>query len=172
MVVAKGTKEFERPSTGSQVGICINIFDLGLQKTTFKGEDTGLKHQVVIRWELAQKMTEGNYAGQRFLITKKYTVSLHEKATLRKDLESWLGIAFTDSQILEGFDLDTLLGKSCLLGVAKTETGNVKVSTLMALPQGVAPIAQENDASSIPKWVQEAADTQYKTPDKFEDVPF
>jgi hypothetical protein len=55
-------------------------------------------------------------------ISKNYTVSLAEKATLRKDLVSWRGKEFT-SEELRGFDLKNILGAWAMLSVA-TSIGN------------------------------------------------
>jgi hypothetical protein len=35
--------------------------------------------------------------GKAFSIHKKYTLSSHKKATLRKELEAWRGVPFSDT---------------------------------------------------------------------------
>jgi hypothetical protein len=50
------------------------------------------------------------------MVTNRYTLSLNEKATLRKHLEAWRGKLFTPAE-LEGFDLENLLGANCQLQV-------------------------------------------------------
>jgi hypothetical protein len=49
-------------------------------------------------------------------IGSKFTLSLHEKASLRKILQSWRGKAFTPEE-LKKFDVTTILGKPCLITV-------------------------------------------------------
>src|SRR3990167_3685661 len=60
------------------------------------------QHQVVLAFEVAETADEGPFAGNRMTISKFYTLSLSEKANLRKDLEGWRGKSFTESE-LEGF---------------------------------------------------------------------
>ena len=45
--------------------------------------------------------------GRRFDVARVYTLCLHERAALRKDLESWRGRKFTEQE-LDGFDLEKL----------------------------------------------------------------
>jgi hypothetical protein len=62
---------------------------------------------------------------------------LHEKASLRRDLESWRGRAFTDKE-LEGFDLENLLLKGCLINVIHEQRGGAtfaNVAGVMRLPK-------------------------------------
>ena len=54
--------------------------------------------------------------GKPFLISRRYSLSLHEKSSLRRDLESWRGRAFTQEE-LRGFDLEVLIGVGCLVSV-------------------------------------------------------
>ena len=54
--------------------------------------------------------------GRRFDVARVYTLSLHERAALRKDLESWRGRKFTEME-LDGFDLEKLLGVNAQVAV-------------------------------------------------------
>ena len=86
-----GNTSFEQPPTGSHVGRCISIIDLGTQRTTYEGE-AQIKHQVILRWELSNELMEsGEHVGKPFTVSRFYTASLHEKSGLRKDLASWRG---------------------------------------------------------------------------------
>ena len=59
------------------------------------------------------------------LIAKEYTVSLNEKANLRKDLESWRGKEIQPTE-LEGFDMTNLLGVQCTLQIMHNDNGYAK----------------------------------------------
>ena len=64
---------------------------------------------------------------------------MHEKAALRKDLESWRGKPFT-AQELEGFDLEALLSVGCFINVMhQTREGQTyaNVAAVMRLPKGM-----------------------------------
>ena len=89
-VVVKGDKDFEKPPLGMIQAVCVWFHDIGTQRGEYMGEPK-IRKQVIVTWELAEKMTTGEFAGQPFLMSKYYTQSLDEKATLRKDLENWRG---------------------------------------------------------------------------------
>ena len=54
-------------------------------------------------------------------ISKRYTLSLNEKAALRKDLAAWRGKDFTAEE-LKGFDIAKLLGAYCMLNVVHEQS--------------------------------------------------
>lgn len=144
MVTATETgSSFTPVPEGGYTATCIRVIDLGTQKTVFNGE-TKLQHKVLLAWEIPEVEAEDK-DGQVMpaLIFKSYTVSLHEKATLRQHLESWRGKKFTPDE-LKGFDLANLLGKSCLMQVVHNESNGsiyANIQALMALPKGMKPAA-------------------------------
>jgi hypothetical protein len=115
----KGNAEFEMTPEGSYVARCYKIIDMGTQTTTGQ---YGIKdqHKVMVSWELLDdpKMQDG----RPFSVSQFYTVSLHEKAKLRADLEAWRGKKFTAKE-LEGFDLGSVIGAYCMIQVVHDETG-------------------------------------------------
>lgn len=134
-------KEFELAPADTHIGTCYRIIDLGTQQTPFKDERTGAlkhQHQVRISWELNTPMSDG----RPFSITRRYTLSLHEKSTLCKDLEAWRGRPFTEEEVV-AFDLATILGTSCLIGVSHKSKENGKmyanISSILRLPKGMTP---------------------------------
>lgn len=88
--------------------VCVDVVDLGLVKSQY-----GEKHKVEIRWQLDLicKETERRYDVRRW-----FTLSLHEKASLRQTLETWRGRKFTPEE-LKGFDLERLIGVNCQVQV-------------------------------------------------------
>ena len=134
---------------GVYIGVCYGVVDLGTHTNpTFNVE----KHQVLITWELpdarADFEKDGEMVNQPRVISRRYTLSLSDKANLRKDLESWRGRKFTPDE-LEGFDLRAILGKPCQLQVVHETSKDgrmfANVATIMALPKGMsAPAKTEN----------------------------
>lgn len=138
-----GGTSFEQPSTGSHAARCISIIDLGTQRSTYEGE-VQIKHQLVVRWELSNElMTSGDFEGKPFTVSKFYTASIHEKAALRKDLAAWRGRDFTQEE-LKGFELQSILGKPCMLAVGLSEKGKAKVTSVMGIPKGMTVPPQVN----------------------------
>lgn len=155
--------KFPLPDAGTHQAVCCAVWDLGLQKTTFKGEEK-IQHKVVIAWEIAQTIDapESEYHGKPHMLSRKYTLSLGEKSNLRHDLESWRGKPFTAEEIAKGFDIEQLYGVNCLLGIAhETDKGDQtkvysNVTALLPLTKGtphLLPVRAQDEQP--PKWVIE-----------------
>lgn len=134
---------FELIPADQYAAVCYRVIDLGTQKTDYQGV-IGHKRQIMISWELDAKMEDG----RPFAISKWYTLSLSEKSSLRPDLESWRGKAFT-SEELEGFDISKLLKAPCLLQIVHktSKQGHIKaaVNSIMKLPKAMTAPAIVND---------------------------
>jgi hypothetical protein len=107
-IVKHERTNFTPASEGLHQAVCVDVIDLGIQKTQY-----GDKHQCRISWQVEETNPD---TGKRQVASKLYTVSLHEKASLRKDLETWRGRKFTEEE-LTGFDLDKLLGVNCQIQI-------------------------------------------------------
>lgn len=135
-VPSEGGK-FERCPEGNHVAVCFEVIDIGTVETTYLGE-TKKQRKIWIGWEISNETMED---GRPFVIGKRYTLSSFEKATLRKDLESWRGRKFKDEDFGPGglFDIKQVIGKGCLLNVVYTEKEGktyANIETVAALPKG------------------------------------
>ena len=167
---AGGGSSIPTAPSGTHVARCVRIIDLGLQEGKF-----GVKHQVLVMWELPNAcIAEGDYAGEPYMLSIRYTLSLHEKANLRRDLDAWRGKPLSDAEVDAGFDLHVMVGEPCMLSVVhqprKSGEGVVAaIKGVMALPSGmVCPEAfnpllvfdQDNPdvdvLDQLPGWVKEA----------------
>jgi len=122
---------FELTPAGTFIATCYRFIDRGTQMTEFNGERK-TRREVMISWEIADEMMTD---GRPFSATKTYTWSMHEKAALRRDLESWRGKAFTDDDF-EGdhaFNTKNLLGKSCMLTITHTTKGDKTYSNIASV---------------------------------------
>lgn len=138
-----GGGTFEQAPVGAHVARCIKLIDIGTHHGEYEGV-ANVRHQIIIGWELpGETIQTGDYAGQPFVVSEFYTLSLHEKGKLRPMLESWRGKPFTDDE-LRGFDLQNLLGKPCMVQVGRNKKERAKVQAVMSLPKGMAAPAQVN----------------------------
>jgi hypothetical protein len=129
---------YEQASPGSYSAICIKVIDLGTQIQEWEGTKKHMR-KVMIVWEIDETMKDGKpFGAARF-----YTASLGDKAKLRADLEGWRGRSFTQEE-LDGFLLQNLLGKPCMLTLVKNEKGKVVVKGVSPLPKGMLPKPQVN----------------------------
>lgn len=129
---------FKRVPAGAYIGRCYSLIDLGTQLTSGQyGEK--LQHKIQIGWELFGEDENGNpltidVDGKEMPMTikKSYTVSLHEKAGLRKDLAAWRGRDFTDEEA-KAFDVSKLLGAYCMVNVTTSESNGKTYSNVAGL---------------------------------------
>ena len=128
---------------GVHQAVCVSVIDLGTQEEidNFNGGGTIHRHKVQVRWELAHElMPDGNYAGQPFTMSKRYTFSTHEKANFRKDLEAWRGKKFEAADFGPGgFNVTKLLGANCQLNIIHKVKADGKVRADIA---GIMPLAK------------------------------
>ena len=139
-LTVKDTEGFKSAPAGTHAARCIKVIDLGTQHSTWgQGEDAKeiVKKQILLTWELPLALIEeGDLKGQPYAVSKFYTASLNEKANLRKDLESWRGLAFSEQELL-GFNVEDLLGVPCLVSVIHNDKGKAKVTAVTSPPKGM-----------------------------------
>ncbi len=143
IVASKGASFVPCPA-GSHVSVCCDVVDLGIVKTQYK-DKVKAQHKIFIVWQTPEKNDEGKY----LTVRKRYTLSLHERSTLRKDLESWRGRAFTEEE-LNGWDVENVLGVPCMLSVVHAAVNGkvyANVAAIMKAPKGIS--APEIDPSYV-----------------------
>ena len=122
---------------GTHLGLCYRVIDLGTQVSNFDGE-TKTAHKIMLSWEIPEEKMED---GRPFMISKTFTWSMHEKATLRKWLEAWRALAFSERDFGPGgFDIKNVLGKACTLSIVHTQKNDkiyANVSSLGKVMKGV-----------------------------------
>jgi hypothetical protein len=112
---------------------CYRLIDLGTQPKSYQGQAKGEARKIMASWEILgdERMPDG----KPFTISKSWFLSMHEKATLRKDLESWRGRPFSLEEE-SSFDVSKLLGAYCMVNCTQSET-NGKTYTNVA---GLTPL--------------------------------
>jgi len=168
-----GGGDFKPIDAGSHMAICTQIVDIGLQK----GSDMYPKPQpkIVIRFEVPSERVEFDGKDSPAVISKQFTASMAEKATLRKFLESWRGKKFTDDEAAD-FDVAKLLGVNVMLSVihkVKGEKTRAEIVALSAPPKGMPPVKAEGEVfiydgehlsnyDKLSKYLKESVDNQIK----------
>ena len=136
-----GGGNFKRVPPGAYIAKCFSLIDLGTQLTSGQyGEK--MQHKIRLGWEIFGEDEAGvpltiDIDGKEMpmTISKTYTVSLHEKASLRKELQAWRGREFTEQEAA-GFDISKLLGAYCMVNVTTSETNGKTYSNVA----GVTPL--------------------------------
>lgn len=138
-----GEGNFKKVPPGVYVARCFSLVDMGTQITDGQ---YGAKeqHKIRIAFEIFGEDDAGNALtidvdGKEMPLTisKTYTLSLHEKSGLRKDLAAWRGRDFTDEEA-KAFDVSKLVNAYCMLNITTSEN-NGKTYTNIA---GITPLPQ------------------------------
>ena len=135
-----GGQKREPVSEGLHYAICVWVFDLG---THYSEKFDKAAHNVNITWEIPGERIQVDGEDKPRVISRKYTLSLHEKSALYKHLTGWRGKKFTDEE-LKGFELENLLGKPCQLQVIHNN-GYANVDSVVSAPKGMAKPEPETD---------------------------
>lgn len=176
MAADNGGKDFKKVPPGCHFAICNMVVDLGIQESSYKGESKS-QHKVYLRWEVPDERVtyekEGHEVEAPCSIGAMYTLSLSEKANLRKVLENWRGKPFTPEE-LTGFDITSVAGRCCQIMVQHQDSGGKTYANITGV-MGVSRDQKERaktaksevgvlvyslDApdtnwDSLPKWLQE-----------------
>lgn len=123
---------------GNHIARCYEMIQIGTvieQTGIYAGKES---HKVRLTWETPDEQHDFGKGLQPFSVSKELTLSMAEKANLRKMLEGWRGKAFTEDEA-KRFDVTKLLGKSCMLSVIhKTSKGGktyADISGIATLPK-------------------------------------
>jgi hypothetical protein len=152
---------------GTHPAVCYGLIDIGEQ---LNAKYNKLARKCIVMFEIpGETFTDADGREMPRTINITYTMSLHEKSALYRDLISWRGRPFTDEE-LAGFNLVNIVGAPCLLSIVHNErNGNTyaDINGVMKLPKGflATPPAREKiifdldeapleTIDSLPVWVQ------------------
>jgi hypothetical protein len=146
---SQGGSNYEPVPEGNYIARCYSMVHIGTVMDSFQGENK-LTNKVRVTWELPTetKVFKEGEPERPFTIGKEFTLSLNEKATLRKFLESWRGKAFTEDEA-KSFDITKLLDVACMLNVihkvSKTGKTYAEIASIAKMPKGVECPERVND---------------------------
>lgn len=154
---ANGGGSFAPAPEGSFRAVCVDGIYLGERLDQFPGRPA----KIVAKYAFVFQVDEINpETGKRYEISKELTVSMHEKATLRKFLSQWRGKAYTDEEA-KGFDLARVVG-ACGISTVTHQTsaaGRVygKLMSMTPLIRGMAKL-EPLDYERAPYWEERKAE--------------
>lgn len=135
-IIAKAgsDKEYVLCPTGVHPAVCVDVVNLGELWNT-----QGHKFQPKIEIIFQVTLDEESAVEEIPIVRKRFTLSLHKKATLRAFLESWRGRAFTDEEA-QGFDVRKLLAAPAFVNVVHNSVNDktyANIASVMPLPKGM-----------------------------------
>jgi hypothetical protein len=137
----EGGGNFKKVDAGNYAARCYSMIHIGSLEEEFQGVKK-LCNKVRITWELPTELAvfKEENGEQPFSVSKEFTLSMHEKATLRKFLESWRGKGFTEEEA-KRFDVSKLIGAPCMLNIIHKESKTGKtyadISSVSTMPKGL-----------------------------------
>lgn len=128
---------------GNYIARCYQMIEIGKVEEIIIGEKKTLR-KVRIGWELPDELRVFNpeKGEQPCVISQEFTLSMNEKANLRKMLASWRGKDFTEEEA-RCFDISKLLGVPCMLNIihkpSKADASKVyeQIGSVSPLPKSV-----------------------------------
>lgn len=131
---------FRRVPAGQWPARCVGVIDLGTQSTQFPGEEAKLQRQLMLQFEVYGEDEAGvaltsEHEGREVPLqinSRRLTMSMNEKANLRKTLHAWRGRDFTPEE-LKSFNVGKLAGAPCLLNVVHEERGGKTYANIFSI---------------------------------------
>ena len=131
--------DFKPVDAGTYVARCYSMVHIGTVEQEYMGEKKDM-NKVRITWELPTELYKTEEDEKPFSVSKEFTLSMHEKANLRKFLEGWRGKGFSEDEAKK-FDITKLLGVPCMISIIHktSKQGKVyaEITSASALPKGL-----------------------------------
>lgn len=168
-IIAKASSGVKREpiDAGMYVARCYQMLHIGSVEETIPGMAPKKMNKVRIGWELPTEMRvfKEENGEQPIVISKEYTLSMHEKAGLRQMLKGWRSKDFTDAEAA-AFDITKLLGVACMLNITHKPSKDgsqvyEQISGVTPLPKGMTCPPQINPSQelSYENWDNELFET-------------
>lgn len=159
---ANGGGSFTPVPPGNHLARCYRIIDLGTQRGEYKGQ-VKWQQKCMLQFEVHGVDEDGNPLvtpkGEPLSISKNYTVSLNDGATMRTDFESWRNRAFTPEE-RNAFHVGKVLGQWAMISVTKSIVGDKEYTNIA----GIATVPSMMKAN-IPKGINDLKTFDLDNPD-------
>lgn len=137
VIVVKEAERAKHPA-GQFVAQCVDVVDLGERVESFPGTPEKLVHKCALVFRTGEIHPDFN---EPFDISKEFSVSMGDKANLRKALEQWRGKPYTQDELSEGAPLHKLEGNWAILTV-EHRTSNAgrqyaNISAIVGVPKAM-----------------------------------
>ena len=175
-IIATSGGSFAKQLTpaGTYLARCYSMVHIGTLEDDFGGEKR-LVNKVRFTFELPTetRIFAPEKGEQPIVIDKEFTLSMHEKSTLRAFLTSWRGKGFTEDEARR-FDVTKLLGVPCMLSIihepSKKDPSKIyeRISSVSSVMKGVTcpdqinptfmiSLAEFDEAKfdSLPDWLRD-----------------
>lgn len=149
-----GSKTWAKASEGQHQCVLVDVIDLGMQQESYMGGPPKMVHKCALVWQIEEINPD---TSNPFEMSKEFTVSMGEKANLRKFLGVWRGKSYTDAEATEGAPLHKLYAINGLMGIehkqskSNPERTYANVLSVSPLPKAMQKI-QPNEYVRSDHW--------------------
>jgi len=151
----EGGNDRQLPPAGTHRAVLYKLINLGTLTTEYKGQKKK-QHKIRLFWELSDKMVEYEKDGEKikapFSVGGKFTFSLGDQSHLYPIVTGMIGQGLTEDERWN-FDIESLLGMSCLVSVVhdKTQDGIsfAKIASTSPLIEGMDAPTQVNPTTIL-----------------------
>lgn len=152
--------KFSPHPEGQFAARCVDVVDLGEKVEQYPGFPQRLSHKCLLIFRTGQTNAD---TGEIIDIAKEFTVSMGEKANLRKFLEDWRGKSYQAAQIEQGVPLHKLTGQPALITVEHKTSGKgrtyANVKGITPLPPQMAVAAPSAEGYTRAEYIEERKKT-------------
>lgn len=164
-IIAKASSGAKRDvlEAGMYLARAYQMLHIGNVEETIPGQAPKMMNKVRIGWELPTetRVFSEEKGEQPIVISKEFTLSMHEKSGLRQMLKGWRGKDFTDAEAQQ-FDITKLLGVPCMLNITHKPSKDgsqvyEQISGVTPVPKGMTcpPQVNPNQELSYDNWNEE-----------------
>lgn len=160
--------KFTPHTEGQFVALCVDMIDLGEKVEEYPGTPTKLSHKCALVFRTGDT---NEATGELIDIAAEFTVSMGEKANLRKFLESWRGKSYKIEEVALGVPLHKLVGNPALVTIEHktSQKGRTyaKIASVASVPKQMKDHVPTFDAYQRAEYWQEKKDTYAAEARKF-----
>jgi hypothetical protein len=124
---------------GQYAMVCVDVVNLGTNIEQFPGQDAKEVDKAALVFASGERQEDKTLT----VVTVEMTLSMNEKANMRKFLESWRGKSYTPEQAASGVPLHKVQGQTALVSVEHILT---KRGRKFAKVRSIAPLPKKMDA--------------------------
>jgi len=148
--------KFSPHPEGQYAARCVDVVDLGEKVEQYPGFPQRLSHKCLLIFRTGEVNPDTK---EIIDIAKEFTVSMGEKANLRKFLEDWRGKSYQPAQIEQGVPLHKLTGQAALITVEHKTSGKgrtyANVKGITPLPPQMAVAAPSAEGYTRAEYIEE-----------------
>lgn len=125
-IIAKSAGSYTPAPEGQYLAVCCDVIDLGMvENKTFNKRE----HKCALVFQL----DEIGPQGARYEVAERFTVSMGEKAHLRRFLGQWRGKSYSEDEARAGAPLHKLEGVSAVVQVEHRVSGGKTYANLVSI---------------------------------------